>query len=62
MTDRAAENDRPVMTVEEFHRFTGGEYLGVSDEQIGAMISAMTVCAEILCEGDAEGEKGGRYE
>ena len=62
MTDRAPASDQPVMTVEEFHRFTGGEYLGLSDEQIDAMISAMTVGAEILCDGDAEGEKGGRHE
>lgn len=41
---------KPVMTVEEFHKLTGGAYRTLIDEKVRAIIATMTVIAEIACD------------
>lgn len=39
-----------VMSLDEFHRLTGGAYRLLSDDEVVAMIGALTVAAEIVCD------------
>ena len=41
---------KPPMTVEEFHKISGGAYRTLIDEEVRAIIEALQVAAEIVCD------------
>lgn len=51
---------QPVLSVEEFHVLTGGEFLELSTDDIRAMIQVMQLMAHIACEvSDRTAQPGG---